>query len=170
MILDPQLYRKAIARFATGVTIISTRTTDGAAGMTASAVCSLSLEPVQLLVCISKHLPTHKALEDSGSFAVNVLGEGHAWLARRFARPNPDKFAGLALHTEHDVPVLSDAIAYFVCDVAECLPGGDHSIFIGNVTACGVDEHSAPLLYFGSDFSALEAPESRLLSSYLTAG
>jgi flavin reductase (DIM6/NTAB) family NADH-FMN oxidoreductase RutF len=87
--------------------------------MTASAVSSLSLDPVLLLVCINHNLPTHTAIESSRCFVVNVLGEGQEDLALHFARPSADKFAGIALRTEHELPVLADAIAYFVCDVHE---------------------------------------------------
>src|SRR4051794_6810473 len=110
-------YRSAIARFATGVTVITTTDGDRQAGMTASAVASLSLDPLLLLVCVSNHLPTHGALEQSGCFAVNVLGEEDGELALRFARPGADKFAGLEVTHEHGVPLLRSAIAHFVCDV-----------------------------------------------------
>jgi flavin reductase (DIM6/NTAB) family NADH-FMN oxidoreductase RutF len=102
---DPARYRDAVALLATGVTVVTTTTPGGPAGMTASAVCSLSLAPVALLVCISTHLPTHEALDESGSFAVNVLGEGQEALARRFATPAVDRFVGVALRDERPLPV-----------------------------------------------------------------
>jgi flavin reductase (DIM6/NTAB) family NADH-FMN oxidoreductase RutF len=164
--IEPGSFRDAISLFATGVTVITTATADGPAGMTASAVCSLSLEPVQLLVCISTRLPTHRALERGAAFAVNVLGERQRDLALRFARPAADKFAGVPLREEGALPLLRDAIAHFVCDVAERLPGGDHTIFVGRVRACDHDPTQRPLLYFGSRFDSLEAPESALLRAW----
>lgn len=166
----PARFRDAIALLATGVTVITTTTADGPAGMTASAVCSLSLEPVQLLACISTALPTHRALQQQGSFAVNVLGEGQASLARRFATPGIDRFAGVRLRQGCRLPVLADAIAHFECAVSERLPGGDHSIFIGRVTSCGHDPGARPLLYFGRSFGALESGERSLLQSWIDAG
>jgi 3-hydroxy-9,10-secoandrosta-1,3,5(10)-triene-9,17-dione monooxygenase reductase component len=152
-------YRSAIARFATGVTVITTVDGDRLAGMTASAVASLSLEPLLLLVCVSNHLPTHAALERSGQFAVNVLGEEDGDLALRFARPGADKFAGLEVTHDHGVPLLGCAIAHFVCDVRERLPGGDHSIFIGAVRHCHHIPHRRPLLYFASEFGGIKRPD-----------
>src|SRR5436309_5002408 len=99
-------FRQAIGRFATGVTVITARDGERLAGMTASAVASLSLEPPRLLVCISNRLPTHKALERSRRFGVNVLGEGDEKLALRFATPAEDKFACLRLDETHGVPLL----------------------------------------------------------------
>lgn len=158
---DQASYRQAIAMFATGVTVITTTIDGEPAGMTASAVCSLSLDPILLLVCIYNRLPTHRALESSGCFVVNVLAEDQEWLARRFATPQPDKFAGLALREGFGLPVLADAMAYFVCEVAERFPGGDHSIFTGRVTACGREHDQNPLLYFGSQFGSLEDRAAR---------
>lgn len=168
--LSAREFRDAISLLATGVTIVTTQTKGGPAGMTASAVCSLSLEPVQVLVCISKALPTHTALDRSGSFAVNVLGEEHAGLAKRFATPDVDRFSGVALREGCRLPVLHDAIAYFECRVSERFEGGDHSIFIGHVENCGHVAASRPLLYFGRTFGALETPEAAVLKAWAEGG
>ena len=165
--VDERLYREAIAHFATGVTVITTLREGKPAGMTASAVASVSLDPVLLLICISNRIPTHEAIEQSRGFVVNVLGQGQEDLALRFARPAEDKFAGIALKEGHELPILGDAIAHFVCDVHERFPGGDHSIFIGLVRECGVVPGKRPLLYFQSKFGALHDPESELLRESL---
>lgn len=162
---DPKLhFRKAMARFATGVTVITTGGTEGPAGMTASAVSSLSIEPLLLLVCINNRLPTHVAVESNGSFAVNVLGEEDEQLARRFATPGLDKFAGLGVNHAFGVPVLERAIAHFVCNVTEQIPGGDHSIFIGAVKSCDYKPGRRPLLFLDSSFGAVRGPSD--LSGY----
>jgi flavin reductase (DIM6/NTAB) family NADH-FMN oxidoreductase RutF len=165
--VDEAAFREAIGHFATGVTVITTSHDGKPAGMTASAVASLSLDPVLLLVCIANRLPTHSAIEGARCFVVNVLGEGQEDLALRFARPAPDKFAGVALDPARDLPVLADAIAYFVCDVHESFPGGDHSIFIGRVRDCRADVGKRPLLYFRSGFGALHDREAELLRETL---
>src|SRR5476649_796527 len=90
--LDESLFREAIGHFATGVTVVTTLHEGRPAGMTASAVASLSLDPVLLLVCINHRLPTHEAIEGSRRFVVNVLGEGQQELALHFAQPATDKF------------------------------------------------------------------------------
>jgi flavin reductase (DIM6/NTAB) family NADH-FMN oxidoreductase RutF len=161
--LDETRYRQAIAHFATGVTVITAVSDGRPAGMTASAVCSLSVRPVLLLVCVNNRLPTHEALERSRRFVVNVLAEDHEHLARRFATPAADKFAGVDLRPEFELPVLADAMAYFICDVHERFPGGDHSIFIGEVAECAFDHRRRPLLYFRSGFGRIEDPEAYLV-------
>jgi flavin reductase (DIM6/NTAB) family NADH-FMN oxidoreductase RutF len=161
--VDEIAFREAISHFATGVTVITTLSEGRPAGMTASAVASLSLDPILLLVCISNRLPTHTALEESKRFVVNVLGEGQERLALQFARPSPDKFASVPLKPDRDLPVLEEAIAWFDCDVQERFPGGDHSIFIGLVRGCGATPGRRPLVYFQSRFGSLRDRERELL-------
>lgn len=165
--VEPSSFRGAIAQFATGVTVVTTQTKAGPVGMTASAVASLSLEPVLLLVCISSHLPTHAALESTGQFAINVLGEGDGALAARFATPATDKFERVEYALRGEMPVLEQSIAYFVCNVHERLVGGDHSIFIGAVRQLGVRPDARPLLYFGGQFGQLADAQDELLKSWL---
>jgi 3-hydroxy-9,10-secoandrosta-1,3,5(10)-triene-9,17-dione monooxygenase reductase component len=155
-------YRRAIGRFATGVTVVTAKDGEQMVGMTASAVASLTLDPPRLLVCVNNRLPTHTALERTRRFGVNVLGEGDEALALRFAQPAKDKFAGLRVSLEHDVPLLNDAIARFVCDVHERLPGGDHSIFIGAIQHCEHVPGRRPLLYFASDFGGIQQVDDAL--------
>lgn len=168
--VDPASFREAMSLFATGVTVITTRSGDAPVGMTASAVCSLSLEPVQLLVCVSNQLPTHAALMESGRFVVNVLGEGQEDLALRFATPGVDRFAGLDVTTRCGVPALDSAIAYFVCDIHERFPGGDHSIFIGRVIELSHRPVARPLVFYAKRFGAIAAPDDALLRSWLDTG
>jgi 3-hydroxy-9,10-secoandrosta-1,3,5(10)-triene-9,17-dione monooxygenase reductase component len=163
-------FRAAISLFATGVTVITMSVDKRPAGMTASAVASLSLDPVRLLVCISNRLPTHDAVAQAGRFAVNVLGEGDGSTATRFATPGIDKFAGVRTEDHGGAPILEHAIAYFICDVHERFPGGDHSIFIGNVVQLAYRPGSRPLLYFASEFGRLAAPEDLALKSWLERG
>ncbi|MEU9978020.1 flavin reductase family protein [Streptomyces sp. NPDC051014] len=158
-ILDTAVdFRATMGRLATGVSVITTRSGSTPVGMTASAVSALSLAPLQLLVCIGNHLYTRTAIAEHGRFAVNVLGEDGEALARNFAASKADKFAGVETVDDHGVPVLKDAIAAVVCDVAEALPGGDHTIFVGAVRHCTHRVDCRPLLHFAGGFGALRTP------------
>lgn len=161
--VDEVAFREAIAHFATGVTVVTTTHRGRPAGMTASAVCSLSLDPILLLVCIDNRLHTHEAIEASRRFAINVLGEGDEELARHFARSSDDKFAGIGVVEGSDPPLLEQAIASFVCDVQERVPGGDHSIFVGQVVSCTARRGCRPLLYYRSAFGGLRDPHADFL-------
>ena len=128
--------------------------------MTASAVASVSLDPLMLLVCVGNTLATRDAISASGVFAVSVLSQGQERHALQFASRCDDKFAGLGFRSEHDLPVVEGAVAHFACDVKEEFPGGDHTIFIGEVVSCGYSVDANPLVYFGGRFGSLCDPDT----------
>lgn len=159
--VDPFTYRRAIGHFATGVAVVTTAGPDGDGhGMTANAVTSVSLEPVLLAVCIAHDLPTHRAVQSTRRFTVNLLRADQQHLAHQFARPALDKFAGVDLLPGRGVPVLADALAHFECRLYDEVAAGDHSIFIGEVEACDSSDGPDvdPLLYFRSGFYGLAVP------------
>ncbi|HKP75308.1 MAG TPA: flavin reductase family protein, partial [Longimicrobiaceae bacterium] len=96
--IDTSEFRRVVGHFASGVTVVTTLRPDGRpCGLTASAVCSVSLDPTLLLVCVEKDAVSHGCIEQSGVFAVNVLaGDGRGeTLARRFSEEETDgKFTG----------------------------------------------------------------------------
>jgi len=130
-------YRDACARLPSTVCVVAGVDEHGPYGATASAVCSLSLDPLLLLVCLDNRSRTLARLLAGGVFAVNVLPEQHADLAIRFAgrAGGQDKFRGVEHRLVRGAPVLDDALAWFVCDVHAAHSGGDHTIVVGGVTA-----------------------------------
>lgn len=161
---DPARFRDVIGHFTTGVAVITTRHEGRDHGMTASAVCSVSLEPPTLLVCASMRAPTQAAILAAGAFAVNILGEGDDAIAERFARPHPDKFAGLAhRHGALGLPLLDRALARIECEVTEAVVGGTHRVFLGVVRDADV-AGGTPLAYYRGRFGRLElAADERAL-------
>src|SRR3972149_5246138 len=85
--LTQQHFRRVMGQFATGVTVVTTRLGDEVHGLTANAICSVSLEPLLVLVCVDHAADTHPLLEKSGVFAVNILSHGQQDLSRLFAGP-----------------------------------------------------------------------------------
>ena len=96
-LVDRELFRSVMSRFASGVSIITTRHEGIDYGLTASAVCSVSLDPPMLLICVNKTSNTQKAIAEAQVFAVNILREEQSELAHRFAGSHPDKFAGMSM-------------------------------------------------------------------------
>jgi flavin reductase (DIM6/NTAB) family NADH-FMN oxidoreductase RutF len=154
---DPRDFRDAIGRFATGVTVVTCDGPEGPTGLTTNAITSLSLDPLLLLVCFDNTSRTLDVVRDSGRFAVNVLRDDQAELAAVFAsKAAPhEKFADVTHRVEHGLPVLDDALAWFACDVHALLPGGDHTIGVGAVTAVHHEPAGSPLLWFGGAYRAL---------------
>jgi flavin reductase (DIM6/NTAB) family NADH-FMN oxidoreductase RutF len=154
--LTPDEFRDVIGSFATGVTVITTVHDGKAYGTTASAVTSLSLEPPMILVCMNKESSTGRAMAEAGRFAVNILGEGQADLAIRFARKAPDKFDGVAT-TPGDAgePLLAEALGTLECRVVDQTTGGTHVVFFGEVDRASARE-GAPLAYFRGRYGRLQ--------------
>ncbi len=150
---DPELFREVFGRFATGVAVITSAGSRGAGGMTANALCSLSLEPLLALVCFENGARTLPIVRDSGAFAVNVLSSEQEDLAGVFASklPEAEKLDGVAHRYEQGVPVIEGALAWAVCELRELIAGGDHTIGIGQVTAMGLGG-GEPLLWYGGRY------------------
>ena len=150
----PQHFREVMSYFTTGVTVVTASTPEGPIGMTANAVCSLSLEPLLLLVCFANDARTLPPVKASGRFGVNVLAAGQEELARLFAskRPEEEKFAGVQ-HSVHDgIPVIDGVLAWVGCTVKELIPGGDHTIGIGTVTAAEATGSGEPLVWYRGEY------------------
>ena len=161
--IDPERYRRAVGRFATGVAVVTCQSPSGPAGLTTNALTSLSLDPLLLLVCFDNASRTLPVLRESGRFAVNVLAAEQADLAAVFAskRVAEEKFEMVTHEVAHGVPVLDGALAWLACDLRELLPGGDHTIGIGEVTH--LDEREGePLVFYAGSYGRLqEAPRPR---------
>ena len=145
-------FRRAMGRFATGVTLITTRLGGELHGMTANAVTSLSLEPMLVLVCVDKTADTHDILSKAGVFAVNILNKDQSYISNRFAKKEFDGAHGLD-DLPHGfaatgAPIIQGALAYLDCRTITEHHGGDHTIFIGEVAAAGELSDSAPLVFY----------------------
>lgn len=158
-------YKKALSKFAAGVTVVTTLHEGRPIGITASSFSSLSLDPPLVLVSLKKTLFTHQVITASGLFAVNVLGARQLELGMRFAGMIPgiaDRFTGLAVETAvTGCPLLSGSLAWFDCRVWAAYDGGDHTIFVGEVAAVCAADLETPLLYHDRQWrrsAALDAP------------
>jgi flavin reductase (DIM6/NTAB) family NADH-FMN oxidoreductase RutF len=150
----PQRFREVMSAFTTGVTVVTASTAEGPVGMTANAVCSLSLDPLLLLVCFANEARTLPPVRQGKRFGVNVLAAGQEELARLFAskRPEAEKFAGVQ-HSVHDgIPVIDGVLAWVGCTLIELIPGGDHTIGIGAVTAAEASGSGEPLIWYRGEY------------------
>lgn len=156
MSIDQAEFRRVMGHFASGVTVVTVCHEGFCHGITVSSFCSLSLEPPLVLICIDRRYASHELIQQSGTFAVNILAEDGEWLSRHFASRETDKFAKVAYHTGHNgVPVLNDALASIECRLVNQFDGGDHSIFVGEVLGMNADAEKRPLLYFRSGYHQL---------------
>jgi flavin reductase (DIM6/NTAB) family NADH-FMN oxidoreductase RutF len=153
MPVSPEEFRTALSRFASGVTVVTTKDDAGKMhGLTVSAFCSVSLDPPLVLVCIEKAAGSHYAFAESGIFAVNILNSSQQDMSERFASQLINRFQGLDFSlSEHGLPVLADCLANLECKIVHSYDGGDHTVYIGEVLNAEAADGD-PLLYFRSDY------------------
>jgi flavin reductase (DIM6/NTAB) family NADH-FMN oxidoreductase RutF len=155
-LVTSETFRKVAGHFASGVTVVTTRSEGTDYGTTASSVASLSLTPPMMLVCLNQESVTGQAVLRSGVYAVNVLSHGQADLARTFAAKGGDKFGGVGYRPgQLGVPLLAGALAHIECRVTDQVSGGTHIVFLGAVESAAA-EQGHPLAYYRGDFGRFE--------------
>ena len=157
MPIDPDTFRAVLGRFASGVTVVTTRDAEGRDhGMTVSAFCSVSLDPPLVLACIGHEASMHRPVLDAEHFAVSILAVGQEALARRFADQRSDRFDGVGYtRGQLGVALIDDALAHLECTVVDRREAGDHTIVVGRVeTASCVQDR--PVLYYRGGCTQLE--------------
>ncbi|HEX8092701.1 flavin reductase family protein [Jatrophihabitans sp.] len=151
--VDGAAFRDVMASLPTAVSVVTAIDPDGAPrGLTCSAVCSVSADPPQVLVCINQRNGSLAAIRHSGAFVVNVLGSTSAGLSDQFASSAAEKFSDVDWRPAPNsgLPVLDgSAHAFIDCELTADITAGSHSILVGAVQACGTDIDSMhPLLYW----------------------
>jgi flavin reductase (DIM6/NTAB) family NADH-FMN oxidoreductase RutF len=146
-------FRSALSRFASGVTVVTTKDSAGNFhGITVSSFCSVSLKPPMILVCIEKTTGSHYAFNESDHFVVNILDVSQKEVSERFASTLPNKFDGVEFELNlESVPVLAGCVANLECRLRMAWDGGDHTIFVGEVEKVTVFPGD-PLIYFYGDY------------------
>jgi flavin reductase (DIM6/NTAB) family NADH-FMN oxidoreductase RutF len=132
---DPRDFRNALGQFATGVTVVTTRTSAGEPiGLTANSFSSVSLSPPLVLWSLSLRSPNLPNFLQATHFAINVLARDQIALSQRFSKPMPNKFEGIACtDSASGMPLLTGTSAHFECRTEARHYSGDHVIFIGHV-------------------------------------
>ncbi len=158
MPLDSDLFRSVLGRFASGVTVVTTRDAEGRDhGMTVSAFASLSLVPPQILVCIDREASVHAMLTSAEWMVVNILSAAQEPLSRRFSHLEAmARFDGIGFtRATHGAPILDDVLAHLECRIVQRLESGDHTILIGEVEGADARDER-PLLYYRGGYAQLE--------------
>jgi len=138
---------RALGTMTYGIYILTTAQDERMNGMVASWVTQVSYEPPLLAVAVHKNRLSHKLIQESGRFALHVLGHDQKELISRFMASEPDvKFADIAwVAGRTGCPILKDCVAYFECTLHTRIQPGNHTIFIGEVTEVGEIADKRPL-------------------------
>ncbi len=157
MSFDSLSFRKCLGRFATGVTVVTTRVEDRIHGMTVNSFTSVSLVPPLILFCPKNGTRTFEMLKSSGVYAVNVLSGEQAYISERFAgmlTDDADRFAGLG-HTPGPLtgcPLLTGCLAHLECRLVDHHRAGDHNICVAEVIGLSAPGEGDPLLYYSGNY------------------
>lgn len=158
MTLDPDTFRSVLGRFASGITVVTTRDSAGRdAGLTVSAFSSVSLHPPLIQVCVDQAASVHGVLAASEHFGVSMLAAEQEALSRRFSTvESMHRFEGIGFSRgERGVVLLDDALAHLECRLVAAHPAGDHTIFVGEVERASA-RSARPLLYYRGGYAQLE--------------
>jgi flavin reductase (DIM6/NTAB) family NADH-FMN oxidoreductase RutF len=154
--IDGARFRQVLGHFPTGVTVITSGTDEGPAGMAVGSFSSLSLDPPQVLFCAGNASTSWPRIRDHGSFAVNILAEDQEDVSRVFASKGADKFAEIGWHrSPAGNPLLDGALAWIECRLGNIVESGDHSIVIGEVNDLKVAHEGRPLVFFRGGYGRL---------------
>lgn len=161
MPVDPALFRRAAGRFATGVTVVTTRQDGVDHAMTANSFTTVSLDPLLLLVSVDKQTRFHAAVSGAENFGVSVLAAHQTEASRWFAtkgRPVDARHAGVPFHegAVTGVVLFDESLATFECCLSTTYDAGDHTLVIGEVLGVDMPEPDAePLIFYAGGYRSL---------------
>ncbi len=159
----PEEFRRAMARWATGVSVVTAHHAGEDAGLTVNALLSIALAPPSLLVSLQESVDTLPAIEASGAFAVSLLSARQRSISERFARavPSREKFLDLPVHRgATGAPLVDGALAAAECRLTAVVPAHDHRLLLGEVVRVELGPEDDPLVFFRSGYGSAEGPGS----------
>ena len=157
MPIDEETFKNALRGWATGVTVVTSRSGERLHGMTVSAFSSVSADPPLVLVCANRTSTTHSIIEEGGVFAVNILADHQQEVSDVFASA---EFEDSRLQRvewsegKTGAPLIDEALASLECEVSSAHHEGSHTIYIGRVEAVRTRD-AAPLVYYKGSYHAL---------------
>ena len=147
MTIEKDFFRQVMGQFTTGVTVVTTRSHEGLAGLTVNSFTSVSLDPPLVLICVDLYSTALPFFRASGNFAVNVLTSEQEALSRCFATISAERYEHFCYASYHNAstgsPILDGALAFIDSRIVAEYPGGDHVIFVAHVVAMGTDGQAA---------------------------
>ncbi len=159
MPISSDQFKYIMRQWASGVSIVTMQTEERRHGLTVSGFLSISPEPPLVMISVGQELASDALLQAAGAYAVHFLRDDQQPLSDRFAGRlgEVDRFAGLTVRTAATgAPILEECVAWLDCRVVSTHVAGDHTLFIGEVVAAGVNSTAKPLVYWNADYRKLE--------------
>ncbi|HLR62828.1 MAG TPA: flavin reductase family protein [Lentibacillus sp.] len=155
--MDDRAFRNTMGKFATGVTVVTTKTEENVHGMTANAFMSVSMNPKLITISVDNRATMLDKIHHSGRFAVSILGEEQQDISMHFAGQK-EKDDGVEFDLINDMPIVRDSLATVVCDVYDSYVVGDHTLFIGKVLEINLRD-GRPLTFYQGQYGNYRALE-----------
>ena len=155
--MDTKDLRQVFGRFATGITVITTRTPEGEDyGVTINSFASVSLEPPLVSFALQRGSSMGGHIRRAGGYAVNILSADQQELSNHFASDeHRQPFTNWPLLPKPaSQPLLADCLAALECRLWQEYDGGDHVLLLAEVLDCQAFE-GQPLLYYRSRYATL---------------
>ncbi len=161
--LAPADLRRVFGTFATGVTVVTCRVDRRTHGITINSFSSLSLDPPLVLICVDRRTIAFTMIPEAGVFAINILNENQRqiceFFAKRLAIDPDDEFATIPHRLgASGAPLVDRALATIQCRLVSRYPGGDHEIFVGEVTDAAILSDDSPLMFHRGGYPRLLPP------------
>ena len=157
--VSADVFKQSMRLLAGGVCICTTANNGERLGLTMTAVCSLTLDPPTLVVCVNRDAGAHDMMRATKRVCINFLASEHVELAELFSsvsfkgsgRFDPAKWTDMA----SGVPALMSALAALDCEIIQETSVGQHSVFICEVKAARLNPEKEPLVHFNREFCEL---------------
>jgi 3-hydroxy-9,10-secoandrosta-1,3,5(10)-triene-9,17-dione monooxygenase reductase component len=147
--IDPIAFRQVLGAYPTGVSVITALGADGKpVGMVVGTFTSVSLDPPLVAFLPDKKSTSWPQIEAAGRFCVNVLASDQQDVCRQVSAKGAEKFVGVEYAlSQHNLPMIANAIACIECSIHSVVEAGDHWIVLGNVLGLEVTRDEDPMLF-----------------------
>ncbi|WP_284734623.1 flavin reductase family protein [Sphingosinicella terrae] len=157
-VLDPQLFRRVLGHFCSGIAIITARDGEMPIGFTCQSVFSLSVNPPLVAFSPSRTSSTYRQIREAGAFCINVLAEEQQELSARFACIADDRWSNVDWREGPlGSPMIANSLAWISCRLQAEHEAGDHYLVVGEVVDLAASDGN-PLLYFKGSYKGLGSP------------
>jgi flavin reductase (NADH) len=153
-------FKAAMAGWASGVSVVTTRADGLAYGLTVSSFSSVSLDPPIVSVCLGQGNRLAEMIGSSKRLAISLLARDQEAASNHFAsrgREPSDELEG-AVSGDDGLPIVEGALAWLLCDLHDMITVGDHAVLFGQVTEAGAAGEGSPLLYWSRAYRGVDPP------------
>tara|TARA_B110000438_G_scaffold169630_1_gene162175 strand:- start:224 stop:688 length:465 start_codon:yes stop_codon:yes gene_type:complete len=150
--INSNLFKLAMSKYATGVTIITIDNKDKYLGKTVNSFAALSLKPPLILFSLDKKSSSLNIFKKSSFFGINILSKNQKKLSNYFSMKNPLWKNTPFTLSKNNVPLVNNCVANIDCKKIKLINQGDHIIFICKINTVKINEKKKPLIYLNSNY------------------